>query len=272
MSTSSPISKGDRLTDAHQREVLDEFYREGISIVRDVLTPNEIGAIRDTTDRWIDSNLLTHLARPPSGTVWPDSLRFTQSIDRLFCDMLVREPILSLVEAVLGTNAGFVGQNVIRSQKSSGISNWHIDDIVEFPLPPEIPRHDPRIRMPVFWFTIQIALSDIDAPEYGPTEFVPGSHYSGRHPPNIEMGEPMAFEGRGIQPVLVKAGDIYLFNHQLWHRGSVNHSDRTRYLMQSQYCKAWGRSRFALPENNCALTSEQLAGASPRLLSMLRRD
>ena len=105
-----------------------------------------------------------------------------------------------------------------------------------------IARFDPRIApMPVFWLTLQFALSDIDSLEHGPTQFVPGSHYSGRRPP---PGENPAFEGRGPKSILCKAGDVYLFNHQCWHRGAPNLSDRTRYLMQIQYAQRWADRRF----------------------------
>ena len=104
-----------------------------------------------------------------------------------------------------------------------------------------IARFDPRTRMPVTWLTVQVPLSDIDSLEQGPTQFVPGSHYSGRHPPKSDAPE---FEGRGPRAMLCKAGDVYLFNHQCWHRGAPNLSDRTRYLMQLQYAQRWADRRF----------------------------
>ena len=265
--TTSPILPGEKLAPDRQSQVLDEFNREGVALVRGVLTPAEVAAIRDVTDRAIDKEKEKHLTEPVYGT---PVLRYTQSVHRLFCDMLIREPFISLAEAVLGPNVGFVGQNVIRSNKDAGISLWHVDDILEFPLPPEIPRHDARIQMPVFWFSFQIALSDIDSPENGPTEFVPGSHYSGRRPPQGENAQ-FIFDGRGPQPVLCKAGDIYLFNHQTWHRGSINRSTRTRYLMQNQYCKSWGKQRFALKLNDSTLSEAELEGAPARLRQLVGR-
>ena len=74
------------------------------------------------------------------------------------------------------------GQNVLRGRKGESVHFWHVDEVVEFPLPDEIPRHDPRIKMPVVWLTVQIALTDVNAVEYGPTLVVRGSHYSGRAP------------------------------------------------------------------------------------------
>jgi len=264
----SRITAGTQLEPAHQARVLEEFYREGYAILPGVLKREEVAQLRHLADQFID-----HKETAPKGYAAPVYnamvLRCTQNLHRAFCDMLTREPFLSLAEAVLGPNAGFCGQNVIRSDKDTGISAWHVDDILEFPLPPEIPRHDARIRMPVFWFSFQIALSDITSPENGPTEVVAGSHYSGRNVSKDSAGE---FEGRGPTPILCKAGDVYLFNHQLWHRGSINRSSERRYLMQNQYCRQWGIHRFSAADAVCKIDGGDLAGASPRLLKLLRRD
>ena len=94
----------------------------------------------------------------------------------------------------------------------------------------------------VLGLTVQCALSDIETLEHGPTQFVPGSHYSGRYPPKGE--EAPTFAGRGPTSLLCKAGDIYFTNHQCWHRGAPNTSDRTRYVMQLQYAQRWADARF----------------------------
>jgi ectoine hydroxylase-related dioxygenase (phytanoyl-CoA dioxygenase family) len=153
--------------------------------------------------------------------------------------MTAHRPILRVVEAVVGANAKFNAMNVIRNGQGQAIARWHVDDVLEFPLPAEIARFDARIRMPVLWMTVQVALSDIDQIEHGPTQFVPGSHYSGRKP-----GESLEFEGRGPQSIFCKAGDIYLTNHQCWHRGAPNLSERVRYIMQIQYAQGWADRRF----------------------------
>ena len=136
--------------------------------------------------------------------------------------------IVPIAEAVLGPGAVFNAMNVIRNGPGQAIANWHVDDVLEFPLLPEVPHFDPRIRMPVFWMTVQVALSDIDSLEHGPTQYVPASHYSGRKPSQVPE---LVFEGRGPEAVLCKAGDIYLTNHQTWHRGAPNVSDRVRLML-----------------------------------------
>ena len=265
----SRITSGARLDPAHQTQILERFHRDGYAMLPGVLTDEEAAQLRELADFYID-NPEAMAGRGYAGPVFTAMvLRCTQSLHRAFCDMLVREPFLSLAEAICGPNAGFCGQNVIRSDSDTAVSKWHIDDILEFPLPDDVPRHDPRIHMPVFWFSFQIALSDIESVEHGPTELVPGSHYSGRAVPT-DTDTPV-FEDKEPIPMLCRAGDVYLFNHQLWHRGMINRSQRRRYLMQNQYCKAWGIQRFSSQDAVCNLPDDDLDSASERLLKMLRR-
>jgi ectoine hydroxylase-related dioxygenase (phytanoyl-CoA dioxygenase family) len=266
----SRITCGAMLEPAHQARVLEQFYRDGYAMLHGVLTDDEVAQLRELADYYIDHQQMAAGRGYAAPVDTAMVLRCTQSLHRAFCDMLLREPFLSLAEAICGANAGFCGQNVIRSDTNTAVSRWHIDDILEFPLPDDVPRHDPRIRMPVFWFSFQIALSDIESVEHGPTELVPGSHYSGRSVPQ-DTDTPI-FEGQGPIPMLCRAGDVYLFNHQLWHRGMINRSDRRRYLMQNQYCKAWGIYRFSAQDSICNLPADELDGASERLLKLLRRD
>jgi ectoine hydroxylase-related dioxygenase (phytanoyl-CoA dioxygenase family) len=177
----------------------------------------------------------------------------------------VREPILSLAKAIVGERCKFVGQNVIRNPPGRAIAHWHVDDVVEFPLPPEIARHDPSVRMPVQWFTIQMALSDIEREEDGPTQVVPGSHYSGRRP-NDDVNP--VFDGRGPVSIFCKAGDIYLQNNQCWHRGAPNTGTRTRYIIQSQYAQRWAWMRFGA-FNRVPLPEDTLRDAGPEVLDVM---
>lgn len=209
--------------------LVDEFCREGCILIPHVLSSDEVAALRARTDAFAP--------QPDTGSSFV--LRCCEKLDPLFQAMTTNPPILKAAQAVLGPDAKFNAMNVIRNGRGHAIARWHVDDVVEFPLPPGIPRFDPRMRMPVFWMTVQIALSDIDGVEHGPTQYVPGSHYSGRAP-----DESLTFERRGPVDVLCKAGDIYLTNHQCWHRGAPNLSDRVRYIMQVQYAQAWADRRF----------------------------
>jgi hypothetical protein len=222
------------------RRIAEEFFREGCVLIPGVLTTEEVIALREKTDHYF-----THREEIPpryvSYVYGAFVLRNGADLDPTFKAMITREPIQSLVAAVLGKQPRFNALNVIRNEPGQAISTWHVDDTVEFPLPPDIPRFDPRIRMPVFWFTVQVALSDITSMEHGPTQYVPGSHYSGRYP--VSQEDPV-FEGQGPKAMFCRAGDIYFTNHQAWHRGAPNTSDRIRYVMQIQFAARWADARF----------------------------
>jgi ectoine hydroxylase-related dioxygenase (phytanoyl-CoA dioxygenase family) len=241
--------------------ISDDFARDGFALVRGVLSSDEVAELRQASDRILDDPELRRRARHGHPCV---GARLYE-IDPLFARFTVHEAIHGLMEAILGGGFQVCGQNIIRNGPGVAISNFHVDDTVEFPLPEGVPRHDARIRMPVQWLTVQVALSDIDAEEHGPTQFVPGSHYSGRHPNHLDTP---AFEGRGPVSVLCRAGDIYLQNNQCWHRGAPNRSDRVRYVLQTQYAQRWTAARFH-PPLRPELREAVLRGADARLRQAL---
>lgn len=221
-------------------EIAGEFSREGCVVVPGVFTQNEVNILREKTDTYFTNRE----SIPPQHVSYVHGafvLRRGAELDPLFMEVVNCEPIHGLVTAVLGADPRFNACNVIRNEPGQAISVWHLDDTLEHPLPDDIPRFDARIRMPVLWFTVQVALSDIDSIEHGPTQYVPRSHYSGRKPNSQE--EPV-FEGEGPKSVFCRAGDIYFTNHQAWHRGAPNTSDRIRYVMQLQYAARWADVRF----------------------------
>ena len=219
--------------------ILEEFTHEGCVLAPGIFSAEEVAALRAKMDRFAADETLSTRHRTWVGDTFV--LRYCHELDPVFAAATANDGIMSLVEGALGKGAAFNAMNVIRNGPGQAISHWHIDDTLEFPLPEEIARFDARLRMPVLWMTVQVALSDIDSLEYGPSQFVPGSHYSGRYPPKSENPE---FEGRGPKAMLCRAGDVYLFNHQCWHRGAPNLSDRTRYIMQLQYAQRWADRRF----------------------------
>ncbi len=261
------ISTGHQLTSSEIENIVADFHRDGCCVVQNILTADECAALRDRADELFPKTRSDHRFEKLV-------LREVATLDGMFRNLLVREPILRVARAILGRDCRYLGSNVIRNGRDEAIDLWHIDlgNVVEFPLPPEVARHDPRIRMPVQWMTFQVALTDIDAADHGATEFVPGSHYSGRGVPTQDAPH---FEGNGPVAVLCKAGDMYLTNHQNWHRGAPNRTDRTRYLLQLQYAMSWATWRFNSSAIDDALEGLRAEGsletANPELLELLRK-
>jgi len=235
------LETGQPYSEERNREIADEFAREGCVVVPGVFSPDEVNLLRESTDDYFhrrEEIPQQHVSYVHGAFV----LRRGAELDPLFASLPMHEPVQSMVAAVLGPQPRFNALNVIRNEPGQAISRWHVDDTLEFPLPESIPRFDARMRMPVFWFTVQVALSDITSIEHGPTQYVPKSHYSGRYP--VSQEDPV-FEGHGPKAVFCKAGDVYFTNHQAWHRGAPNTSDRVRYVMQVQYAQRWTGARFS---------------------------
>ena len=278
----SLILSGKPFSEEKTTQIAQQFFRDGFVHIPGVLTEDEVTALREKTDAFFNDPELAERTNPDladvryiqmgthadSSETLPFILRNTIELDPIFRDMLLREPILSLAEAIVGKNCKFCGQNMLRNLPGLSISNWHVDGAVHFPVSDEMPRHDPRLRMPVMWFTVQMALNDIDSIDEGPTQYVRGSHYSGRHPNDPENPE---FEGNKPVSIYCKAGDIYLQDPQCWHRGAPNLSDKTRYILQSQYAANWAYWRFSLC-NGVPVPEDALQNASDQLLSLLGRS
>ena len=97
--------------------------------------------------------------------------------------------------------------------------------------------------MQVLWITVQMALTDIETLDQGPTQYVRGSHYSGRGPNDQDSPE---FDGQGPTSVFVKLGTSTSKIPSAGTVGRPNRSDRTRYILQSQYAARWAYWRFNL--------------------------
>ena len=257
----SSILRGEAYSQEQTDGIIADFRRDGFVLIPGVLERNEVDALVQMTDKLFDD-----AEAQAHGYVQAEFiLRHTNELDRVYCDLLIREPILSLMEAIFGPGCQQCGMNVLRTDDKKAIDRWHVDDALFFPLPPEVTRHDPRIDIPILWLTVQVPLTDIETIEHGPSQYVPGSHYSGRRPP--EDTTPV-FEGHGPIDVLCKAGDVYLHNPQCWHRGTPNTSGNVRYLLQQQYGPAW-----AFPRYNAYISykmrEELLENADPRLLKVI---
>ncbi len=239
--------------------VAEEFNREGWVHLPGVLTPEEVAELHAGIERLRcdpTAGLMHH------GEDWSFVRLFER--ERIFRDMLVREPMISLGEALVGPNCHLIADGAVYNPPGQAISGWHVDDGVYFPLPDEIPCHDPRVKMPNMIVNFQMMLTDVPAVEYGPTQVVPRSHYAGRAP---DTQEDPTFEGQGPVSILCRAGDLYLQHSQIWHRGAPNTSERRRCLYQFAYGDRRIAQRF-YPFLNYRVPDHVLDGADERLLRL----
>ncbi len=262
MKATSPIRTETAPYSAEQiAQYVEDFERDGYCLIPDVLDQDEITALKAGADRIFEEEQFVESHNRYGEIV---GVRLFET-DRIFEEMLTREPIIGLVESILGEDCHLIAQNIVRNEPGQAIDTFHADDTVIFPTPPGVARHPANYKMPIFLLTVQIPLTDIETIEYGPTEFVPGSHYSGRNPDDAKNPD---FEGQKAVPILCKAGDIYLHNGQCWHRGAPNNSDRTRYLLQQAYSQRFISQRF-YPFLNYTMPEHVIQNADERRLRVL---
>jgi ectoine hydroxylase-related dioxygenase (phytanoyl-CoA dioxygenase family) len=173
------------------------------------------------------------------------------------------EPIVSFAEKLIPHACHVIHNNSFRVQPGKGITTWHQDDaphyIVTDGKPPT------NVHLPVLLFTANYYLTDVEAPEYGPTQVIPGSHLFG-------SGSPPDLAGTEWEDKIVSAcglaGSVIMFNNQVWHRGGPNLSQRVRYMTQVSYARRLVGHKYA-PFMNYQMPAHCYENANPRLKRLL---
>ena len=246
------------------RRIVDQFNRDGYYFLEDVFTEEEVSALRSAMDqKWEDPRIQ---GDEEGDHIRGFSMMRMYEYDTVFRDIVVREPIVSIAEAILGPDCHLMSQNCLRYEPGQG-GGWHADDRIHFPLPDNVPRHNPDITVPCFVLNVLFPLSRADAIEYGVTQVIPGSHYSGRDPNDRENP---TFEDRESVSLFGKPGDAYLFHNQVWHRGSLNSSDQVRCVGSIVYSQRLIAQRF-YPFIDYRMPEHVWEGADDRLQRLLGR-
>ena len=173
------------------------------------------------------------------------------------------EPMVSFAEAVVERNCHVTHNNSFRVQPGKGIATWHQDDSPHYLVTEgEYPKN---VRLPALLITANYYLTDVESPEYGPTEVIPGSHLFGASSPPSIVGT--QWEGK-TDACCGRAGSVVIFNNQVWHRGHPNETDRVRYMTQVSYGRRIINHMF-YPFMNYQMPEHCYADASPRLKRLL---
>jgi ectoine hydroxylase-related dioxygenase (phytanoyl-CoA dioxygenase family) len=247
-------------------KLIEQFEQDGFLVIPDALPKETAETLRQGVER--------DFAQPD-----PEADRYGGIADiwrpKMFehgpeFEAVVDNPrLIDLVEAILGNDCHLIANSALCTGPGKGISYWHADEVIRFPRPKGVPL-DPRIPMPCFVLNINYYLCDVDE-ELGPTQFVPGSHRSGRQPDPEDMdtdGNPV-YEGRSAVSGVGPAGTAVLWNDQTWHRGAPNRSkDRYRWVLQAPYGRRFIAQRF-YPFINYHMPEQILERANPRRRRLL---
>lgn len=264
---------GQAATREQIEEWIDFFHANGFLVIPKVLTPQQCEVLRRDLDEDIE--------QAAKAGHKPKKIRkrmFERSPANL--DLFALEPIVSFAEQLIGRangigyeiSDGIPAANVIHvihnnsfkvGPESNGLANnsWHQDDT------PHILSLDGQpltnIRLNVLAFTVNYYLTDVLSPENGPTQVIPGSHLFGK----FCNGKIRGYEDK-IHSCLGSMGTAVCFNNQVWHRGSRNDSQTTRYVTQITYAKRLVGHKYS-PFMNYQMPAHCYENADPKLKQLL---
>ena len=235
---------------------------DGYAYLPNAIDADKIAALREAMDRItpLDESF-NRYTTPETGGFFNKHINNVFNHDPIFLQYMDPPEVIEIAEAIHGDDCHIIGMTAWVTGPGRPDQKLHCDW-----LPVEIPEDllaDPRVKMPVFASTAHYYLNDLYE-ELGPTKFIPGSHKSGRRPD----GE-TEWRGRGEQSVLCKAGDVVMFRCEVWHRGTANRSDETRYLLQVHYAQRMMAQKFPPYLNRFQFDPDMLARCTPRQLRLL---
>jgi ectoine hydroxylase-related dioxygenase (phytanoyl-CoA dioxygenase family) len=219
---------GQTVSDEQIGEWLEQFHRDGYLVLRDVLPPDWCAEMRDDLDRILAETG----SESRAGIIELHHRMFEVSPRNL--SLFDMEPVVTFAERLINNVTHVIHNNSFRVQPGPehGITGWHQDDAPHY-----LVTHGnapTNVRLPVLLFTANYYLTDVETPEYGPTEVLPGSHLFGKPCPRTLDGT--EWEHKTV-PCCGRAGTVVMFNNQVWHRGHPNLSDRVRYITQVSYAR-----------------------------------
>ena len=225
-----------RISDDPAPPATEELQRDGYTLLSGVLSAGEVAALAADIDRVFDELAPDDrvAARRPGHY---EPFRYEMLNRSARCQEVIGHPsVLEVIEPLLGEDCHVIANTAWRQppeESDHGGRFWHIDSGPHIPRDPSVP-WDERIPYPVFAIAAHIFLLDCPL-EAGPTGVVPGSHMSGQSPPARDEDD-LTYQGRGVVPMLARAGDVALFVSDVWHRRlPPGPGDPGRYFLQCHY-------------------------------------
>jgi hypothetical protein len=202
-------------------QAVASLRRDGVTIVQDALTDDQCRQTREG----IDWALRTQVGLSPLHR--QRTYEYFREFP-IFVDLIEHPLAIAVADRCLGSAYHLICAEITRNERGNhyleGVKKVHQDDCF-FPQQPEL-QADLQTRM--YGFTAQWVILDIPAP-MGPTQFIPGPHVGGTRYTSDEPDSSFTFGNH------FPKGSLVLYDHRTWHRGTDNHCDTPRDLIQNGY-------------------------------------
>ena len=241
---------------------VEAMEHDGYVYFPSILNAEEVAELRATMDKLPSiKDSFDRDQTPENGGFINRHINNAFNRDILFLECIDKPGVIELVEAIHGDDCHVIGSTAWTTGPGRPDQGLHIDWL-PISLPEDI-RADPRVKVPIFITTAHFYLNDMYE-ELGPTNFVPGSHLSGRRP-----GEDKEWKGQKERSIFCNAGDIVIFRSEVWHRGTANTSNENRYLLQVHYANRMITQKFPPYLNKFQFDEKILDQATPRQRRLL---
>lgn len=266
---------GKEATTEQLNQWVESFHANGFLVINNVLAPELCQHLKNDLDEILK---ITEGEKynPSRGMMKKRMFEHSQHNLNLFA----LEPIVSFAEHLIGgaNGAGYSIHDGIKNANTVHVihnnsfivppdtdglakNKWHQDDT------PHVLSLDGKpltnIRLNVLAFTVNYYLTDVLSEENGPTQVIPGSHLFGK----LCDGNISQYEDQ-VHSCLGAMGTAVCFNNQVWHRGSRNSSNVTRYITQVTYAKRLVGHKYE-SGMNYQMPSHCYEGADERLKQLL---
>lgn len=225
---------------------ISDFHRDGFLVIPSVLSKDTCDQLRKDLDTAYSNRKhkggvvkrMFENSRANLELFWQEPVvTFAEKLiaDNGSDEILPGEDIQAYTKGIPSCNEVHVFHNnsfVIKGGHAGlGGSGWHQDDT------PHISSLDgepiTNIRLNVLAITCLYYLTDVPTVDYGPTQFIKGSHLFGIHCTNERAEKHQDKLVSAIGPI----GTCVIVNNQTWHRGGPNPSQQDRYVTQISYGK-----------------------------------
>jgi len=210
------------------QEQLDTFNDDGYLVVEDALPPQMVEQLNQVVDR-----IETEERKRQNLSSNQLLVKFRIVIeDDIFLELLDWPQTFPLVWDILGWNIQLYISHLIvypaEPEKDKVLTGgWHQDG--GRPVQ-EMERPQPRLSLKISYW-----LSNVDSPDNGAMQIIPGSHKRDALPLSSDS------DSEKILDLCVKAGTAVLFDRRMWHRRGLNTSNTSRKVLFFGYSYRWLR-------------------------------
>jgi len=210
------------------QEQLDTFNDDGYLVVEDALPPQMVEQLTQVVDR-----IETEERKQQNLSSNQLLVKFRTVIeDDIFLELLDWPQTFPLVWDILGWNIQLYISHLIvypaKPEKDKVLTGgWHQDG--GRPVQ-EMERPQPRLSLKISYW-----LSNVDSPDNGAMQIIPGSHKRDALPLSSDS------DSEKILDLCVKAGTAVLFDRRMWHRRGLNTSNTSRKVLFFGYSYRWLR-------------------------------